>query len=177
MPQAHLVARLLPDSASPRGRTYRPHIRADSSKARTHQDPSLDSHSNLIFPPLPPLPPPPPSTHVPRNTRQHQHQHRSQPPPAPRTHTHSSLPLLDLPLTMPMSDNASDHTVSLRIWQQNLNTSPTAQASLLKSPNAADWDLITIQEPHINFLHNTSANHHWHVLYPTQHYTHPQQCT
>jgi len=36
---------------------------------------------------------------------------------------------------------------------------------------------MVIQEPHINFLHNTSANHHWHVLYPTQHYTHPQQWT
>ncbi|KIK34517.1 hypothetical protein CY34DRAFT_33211, partial [Suillus luteus UH-Slu-Lm8-n1] len=38
-------------------------------------------------------------------------------------------------------------------------------------------DLIAIQEPHINFLRNTSANHHWHVLYPSLHYTQPQHKT
>ncbi|KAG1791260.1 uncharacterized protein HD556DRAFT_1241061, partial [Suillus plorans] len=52
-----------------------------------------------------------------------------------------------------------------------------AQASLLNNPNASKWDIILIQEPHINFLRNTSANHHWHVIYPTQHYTHLRQRT
>ncbi|KAJ8593676.1 hypothetical protein M405DRAFT_731037, partial [Rhizopogon salebrosus TDB-379] len=65
-----------------------------------------------------------------------------------------------------MSEHPPNDIASLRIWQQNLNTSLTAQASLLNNPNAANWDLIVIQEPHINFLRNTSANHHWHVLYP-----------
>ncbi|KAG2061163.1 hypothetical protein BDR06DRAFT_835762, partial [Suillus hirtellus] len=41
----------------------------------------------------------------------------------------------------------------------------------------ADWDIITIQEPYINFLCNTHANSHWHAIYPTQHYTHSQQHT
>ncbi|KIK32793.1 hypothetical protein CY34DRAFT_38340, partial [Suillus luteus UH-Slu-Lm8-n1] len=52
-----------------------------------------------------------------------------------------------------------------RIWQQNLNTSMVAQASLLNNASISDWDIITIQEPHINFLRNTSANHKWRVLY------------
>ncbi|KAG1785103.1 uncharacterized protein HD556DRAFT_1199776, partial [Suillus plorans] len=54
----------------------------------------------------------------------------------------------------------------LRIWQQNLNGSLIAQLSLLNNPAVADWDILLLQEPHINFLRNTSANHHWHVLYP-----------
>ncbi|KAG1790856.1 uncharacterized protein HD556DRAFT_1241685 [Suillus plorans] len=41
----------------------------------------------------------------------------------------------------------------------------------------AEWDIIVTQEPYINFLRNTHANTHWHVLYPTQHFTHPQQHT
>lgn len=76
-----------------------------------------------------------------------------------------------------MSDDALGNTVRLRIWQQNLNTSLIAQLSLLNSPTIVDWDILVIQEPHINFLRNTSANHHWHVLYPSQHLTHPQQRT
>ncbi|KAG2050494.1 hypothetical protein BDR06DRAFT_891588, partial [Suillus hirtellus] len=36
---------------------------------------------------------------------------------------------------------------------------------------------MVIQEPYINFLRNTSANHTWHVIYPTNHYSHPQQRT
>ncbi|KAG1854508.1 hypothetical protein F4604DRAFT_1932756 [Suillus subluteus] len=65
----------------------------------------------------------------------------------------------------------------LRIWQPNLNASLTVQASLLNNHIIANWDIIAIQEPHINFLRNTSANHHWHVLYPTLHYTQPQSKT
>jgi hypothetical protein len=76
-----------------------------------------------------------------------------------------------------MSDDAHVNTVRLRIWQQNLNTSLIAQLSLLNSHTIVDWDILVIQEPHINFLRNTSANHHWHVLYPSQHLTHPQQRT
>ncbi|KAG2074557.1 hypothetical protein BDR04DRAFT_1007511, partial [Suillus decipiens] len=32
-------------------------------------------------------------------------------------------------------------------------------------------------EPYINFLHNTSTNHCWHVLYPSEHLTNPQCCS
>lgn len=73
--------------------------------------------------------------------------------------------------------NTESNSTRLRIWQQNLNASLTAQASLLNNHDIANWDLIAIQEPHINFLRNTSANHHWHVLYLTLHYTQPQHKT
>ncbi|KAG2059250.1 hypothetical protein BDR06DRAFT_874921 [Suillus hirtellus] len=65
----------------------------------------------------------------------------------------------------------------LQIWQQNLNTSFTAQSSLLSNNKMANWDIIAIQEPYINFLHNTHANHHWYIIYPTQRFSHPQQWT
>ncbi|KAG2048697.1 hypothetical protein BDR06DRAFT_895025, partial [Suillus hirtellus] len=67
-----------------------------------------------------------------------------------------------------MPEHANLQNDRLRIWQQNLNTSMVAQASLLNnSATAKDWDLILIQEPYINFLHNMNANHRWHVLYPS----------
>jgi endonuclease/exonuclease/phosphatase family metal-dependent hydrolase len=74
-----------------------------------------------------------------------------------------------------MSEHNRQPTVNLKIWQQNLNTSLIAQESLLNNPDMANWDILILQEPHINFLRNTRANHKWHVLYPTQHYTHPLQ--
>ncbi|OJA13176.1 hypothetical protein AZE42_14083, partial [Rhizopogon vesiculosus] len=74
-----------------------------------------------------------------------------------------------------MSEHPLNNTASLRIWQQNLNTSHSAQASLLNNPNIADWDLITIQEPYLNSYRNTTANHHWSVYYPTQHLSHNHQ--
>ncbi|KAJ8580392.1 hypothetical protein M405DRAFT_753314, partial [Rhizopogon salebrosus TDB-379] len=76
-----------------------------------------------------------------------------------------------------MSEHPNPDTVRLKIWQQNLNTSLTAQESLMNSPDVTKWDVLAIQEPHINFLRNTRANHRWHVLYPTQHYSHPPQRT
>jgi exonuclease III len=74
-----------------------------------------------------------------------------------------------------MFEQQNPPTVNLKIWQQNLNTSLTAQEALLNNPEIANWDILVLQEPHINFLRNTRANHKWHVLYPTQHYTHPLQ--
>ncbi|KAG1786572.1 uncharacterized protein HD556DRAFT_1248132, partial [Suillus plorans] len=76
-----------------------------------------------------------------------------------------------------MSNTQIDNTAELKIWQQNLNTSLVAQESLLNSPDILDWDILILQEPHINFLRNTRANHRWHVIYPTNHYTNPQQRT
>jgi hypothetical protein len=76
-----------------------------------------------------------------------------------------------------MYNNDQDTTSKLQIWQQNLNTSLTAQTSLLNNSCNDKWDIIALQEPYINTVRNTSANRHWHVLYPTQHYTHPQQRT
>jgi len=60
----------------------------------------------------------------------------------------------------------------LRIWQQNLNTSHTAQLTLLNSPISDEWDILALQEPALNSLGNTRANAHWRVAYPTRKYTH-----
>ena len=67
-----------------------------------------------------------------------------------------------------MADNAQ-HTQleQLRTWQQNLNTSHITLHSLINNKLADDWDLIALQEPPINRLSNTKANHRWHVVYPT----------
>ncbi|KAG0708314.1 hypothetical protein DFH29DRAFT_994162 [Suillus ampliporus] len=71
--------------------------------------------------------------------------------------------------------NPNTNPARLKIWQQNLNTSMAARESLLNNPQASDWNVISIQEPYINFLRNTRANHKWHILYPMHHYTHPQK--
>ncbi|KAG1789616.1 uncharacterized protein HD556DRAFT_1232777, partial [Suillus plorans] len=45
----------------------------------------------------------------------------------------------------------------------------------MNSRDITNHDLLIIQEPYINFLRNTRASHRWHVLYPTNHLTHPQE--
>ncbi|KAG2057393.1 hypothetical protein BDR06DRAFT_878193, partial [Suillus hirtellus] len=62
----------------------------------------------------------------------------------------------------------------LKIWQHNLNTSLAAQESLLNRQMITDYNIVAIQEPHVNFLRNTQANHRWHVLYLSHHHSHPQ---
>jgi Endonuclease-reverse transcriptase len=57
----------------------------------------------------------------------------------------------------------------LRIYQQNLNKSDKAQYDLLNSPIHKEWDLLLLQEPYIDTLGNTKANHYWRVIYPTSH--------
>lgn len=58
-------------------------------------------------------------------------------------------------------------SMRLRIWQQNLNKSNKAQYDLINSPIHNDWDIVLLQEPYINSLGNTKANHHWRVIYPS----------
>ncbi|KAG1786543.1 uncharacterized protein HD556DRAFT_1248118, partial [Suillus plorans] len=70
-----------------------------------------------------------------------------------------------------------DDPVRLRIWQQNLNNSRTAQESLLNGPKAKFWDLLALQEPCSNKLRNTKSTRQWHSVYPTQHFTHLLQRT
>jgi hypothetical protein len=57
----------------------------------------------------------------------------------------------------------------LRISQQNLNKSHKAQYDLINSPIHKDWGLTLLQEPYIDALGNTKANHNWRVIYPTSH--------
>ena len=61
----------------------------------------------------------------------------------------------------------------LRIWQQNLNCSLEGQLDLLQSLRAKDYNLVMLQEPHIDFLGRISSNLHWTVVYPKQHLANP----
>src|SRR5882724_11621128 len=38
-----------------------------------------------------------------------------------------------------------------------------------------DYDITTIQEPYLNFNHNSHASHNWYTLYPKEHYTMPNK--
>ena len=58
---------------------------------------------------------------------------------------------------------------SIKIWQQNLNKSMDTQQHVINSANPNDWDLILIQEPYLDHLSNSRANHHWVVVYPPTH--------
>lgn len=56
---------------------------------------------------------------------------------------------------------------ALRFVQLNVNKSNTSQSALLHS--VADFDLVFLQEPHIDFLKNMRASQQWRVLYPPKH--------
>lgn len=74
-----------------------------------------------------------------------------------------------------MNENPTDdNTQVIRIRQQNLNKSRTAQFDLINSIDPKDWDIILLQEPFIDAYNNTKANYHWHVLYPPTHFTDPK---
>ena len=63
--------------------------------------------------------------------------------------------------------------MSLRIWQENLNKSATAQHCILSGPfTVKEWDVVAIQEPVIDNLGNTKATPDWNVIYPSARYTH-----
>ncbi|KIM50628.1 hypothetical protein SCLCIDRAFT_145010, partial [Scleroderma citrinum Foug A] len=64
-----------------------------------------------------------------------------------------------------MGDN-HDTNPPVRFWQQNLNKLLIAQLDLLNQVDPKNTDFIFIQEPHIDFLNLTRANHHWTVVYP-----------
>jgi len=53
----------------------------------------------------------------------------------------------------------------LKIWQQNLNTSYIALHSLINNNIADSWDVIALQEPPVDKLGNSRANHQWHIVY------------
>ncbi|OBZ68140.1 hypothetical protein A0H81_12023 [Grifola frondosa] len=78
----------------------------------------------------------------------------------------SGSPLSSLP-NMPERPNRPMH---LRIWQQNLNKSLDAQLDLLHAANPDNYDLLLLQEPYLDHLNLTRANHHWTVVYPSRHH-------
>jgi len=65
--------------------------------------------------------------------------------------------------------NRTDPT-QLRIWQQNLNKSLTAQLHLINTARPNDWDILVLQEPWIGHT-GTRSSPHWRVLYPNTHFT------
>lgn len=65
--------------------------------------------------------------------------------------------------------NRTDPT-QLRIWQQNLNKSLTAQLHLINTARPHDWDVLVLQEPWIGHA-GTRSSPHWRVLYPNTHFT------
>ncbi|CAA7270355.1 unnamed protein product [Cyclocybe aegerita] len=79
---------------------------------------------------------------------------------------------LKMPLNM--SDTPQQHQ-QMRIWQQNLNKSLHAQLDLLHSADPNDFDILLLQEPHIDHLGNTRANAHWAVIYPDRHLRDPKK--
>ena len=74
-----------------------------------------------------------------------------------------------------MSDTTTTlrETWKLQIWQQNLNRSLEGQLDLLHSLKANEYNIVVIQEPHIDFLGCTRANPHWTVMYPNKHLDNP----
>jgi exonuclease III len=59
----------------------------------------------------------------------------------------------------------------LRIWQQNVHKSKTAQLHVLETLEPDDWDIVLLQEPYIDKIGNSRANFHWRVVLPSAHLT------
>jgi len=59
---------------------------------------------------------------------------------------------------------------NLRIWQQNVPKSKTAQAYVLNTANPKDWDVIALQEPWIDSFGNSQSTQYWRVVYPANFY-------
>jgi hypothetical protein len=58
----------------------------------------------------------------------------------------------------------------LRIWQQNVHKSKTAQEYILNNPNPRDWDVIPLQEPWMDNFDNSRGTQYWCVVYPANLY-------
>ena len=63
----------------------------------------------------------------------------------------------------------------LKIRQQNLNKSLTAQSEMLQQLVPHEYDIATIQEPYLDFNHNSCTSHNWYTLYPKEHYAKPNK--
>ena len=59
----------------------------------------------------------------------------------------------------------------LRIWQQNVHKSKTAQAYVLNTANPKDWDILALQEPWFDTFGNSRGTQYWRVVYPANFYT------
>src|SRR5882672_2895024 len=74
------------------------------------------------------------------------------------------------PSTPPNTDS-----LCIRIRQQNTNKSLVAQIDMLHRLDPKLFDIAAIQEPYLDFNHNTHANHHWYTIYPREHFVEPKK--
>ena len=72
-----------------------------------------------------------------------------------------------------MSSTPQPALKRFNVWQQNLNKSWVAQEDLINSSIHKDYDILALQEPHIDAFGNTKATRNWRVLYPTSHLSDP----
>ena len=68
-------------------------------------------------------------------------------------------------------------TPQLRIRQQSINKSLTAISDLLNRCSPANYDVIAIQEPYIDFLGNARVTPGWISVYPKLHYINKERRT
>src|SRR5258708_36797513 len=63
----------------------------------------------------------------------------------------------------------------INIWQQNINKSPTCQHNLISSGKLLEVEInvVTLQEPAVNYFDKTIVSRDWIVLYPTTHTENP----
>ena len=73
-------------------------------------------------------------------------------------------------------NNNINNTKQLQIRQQNVNKSLMAVLDLLNSALPEKSDIITIQEPYIDFLGNARANPKWYTVYPKTYYSDKERC-
>src|SRR5882672_5195237 len=66
-----------------------------------------------------------------------------------------------------MTSTTATPSLQLRIWQQNVNKSKTAQEDLINTDVHRNYDLILLQEPYLDGYGNTRATRHWRVVYPS----------
>jgi Endonuclease-reverse transcriptase len=59
----------------------------------------------------------------------------------------------------------------IKIWQQNINKSPSCQHDLISSGKLSelDIDIVALQEPAVNAFNQTIATRNWVTVYPTTH--------
>ena len=91
--------------------------------------------------------------------------HNLQPLPLLLPHA-STLP----PINSIMNIRSPALPSKLRIWQQNVHKSKTAQNYILNTANPNDWDVIALQEPWFDSYGNSRGTQYWRVVYPANFY-------
>ena len=74
-----------------------------------------------------------------------------------------------------MNSTTDKKPTTVNIWQQNLNKLDIAQQDLINSIDPNKYDIISLQEPYIDFLGNTRTNPRWYPLLPTAHHDKPKK--